>query len=212
MDKLEQIYECSKCLLYFSPFLKKIDKLYLNWNAFSNSNTVIEAPIPPDQYSSLPLILTDGACSPGSVRVRTYTCTRRNTCFMGCFFQHMILCCMYYSVISHHFKRHYLNHLGFCDTGLPGKPPWEWCIFFCCHLMAAGLPTRQRHAHTSGGLELWKGRVSFDFLLGHLLGTLDRLLHLGPEFLWLPFACVCLCMVVLADYMVGTDPSRDWIC
>lgn len=65
------------------------------------------------------------------------------------------------------------------------------------------------HAHTSGGLELWKGRVSFDFLLGHLLGTLDRLLHLGPEFLWLPFACVCLCMVVLADYMVGTDPSRD---
>lgn len=125
VDKLEQIYECSKCLLYFSPFLKKIDKLYLNWNAFSNSNTVIEAPIPPDQYSSLPLILTDGACSPGSVRVRTYTCTHRNTCFMGCFFQHMILRCMYYSVISPHFKCHYLNHLGFCDTGLPGKPPWE---------------------------------------------------------------------------------------
>lgn len=48
------------------------------------------------------------------------------------------------------------------------------------------------HPHVRSDTGLWKGCVSFDFMLSHSLVTLHRLLHLRPEFLW--FSCVCVCV------------------
>lgn len=110
VDKLEQIYECSKCLLYFSPFLKKKKKtqVTIELKCILKLDTVIQAQMPLHPYSSFTLVYWEVTTErfvsvlPGLfVYFHTYKCTYRNTCLMGGFFLiHSIILCLLFCDFS----------------------------------------------------------------------------------------------------------------